>query len=82
MELIVEFFVEIVLRRIIIGIFGYYTLLGIYTLLGNKKGLEYLKVPPNHEGEEFEKGCIISIVGLISFSLLFILVGLVVDRLS
>jgi hypothetical protein len=70
MELIVEFLVEIVFRRIIVGVFGYYTLLVIYTLFGYNKGLEWLQNPLDHEGEEIGRGCLISIVGLISFALL------------
>jgi len=70
MELIAEFFVEILFRRVIIGIFGYYPLLGTYTLLGYKKGLEWLQKPSDHEGEEFGRSCLISIVGLISLALL------------
>jgi len=78
MSLIGEFFVELIFPRIIVSIFGYYTLLAFYKLTSNQKGTEWLNKAASHEGEEFGKGCLISIAGLISFSSLFILIGYVV----
>lgn len=78
MDLIGEFFIELILRRIIVGVFGYYTLLAIYKLTNNQKGIDWLKEAAAHEGEEFGKGCLISIVGLISFTSMFILIGYVI----
>jgi hypothetical protein len=59
----------------IVGIFSYYTLLFIYTLLGHKKGLECLQTDGEHEGDEFGKGCVISMVGLGSFTLFICLIA-------
>ncbi|GJM33748.1 MAG: hypothetical protein DHS20C18_27490 [Saprospiraceae bacterium] len=75
MDLITEFFVEIFFRRLIVGFFGYYTLFFIYKLFRHKRGLEWLEAINNSEGEEFGKGCLVAIIGLISFSSLFILIG-------
>lgn len=77
MDIIGEFFIELIFRRIIVGVFGYYTLLVFYKLTKNRKGADWLNEAAAHEGEEFGKGCLISIVGLISFTLLFILIGYV-----
>lgn len=75
MELITEFLFEIVFRRFIAGIFGYYTLFYTYKIFGIKKRLEWLEKTRSNE-EEFGKGCFIGIVGLISFSVLFIALAL------
>lgn len=75
MDLIGEFFIELIFRRIIVGFFGYYSLLAFYKLTNSPTGLKWLDEASEHEGEEFGKGCLISIVGLISFASLFILVG-------
>jgi hypothetical protein len=74
MDLIGEFFIELIFRRIIVGVFGYYTLFAFYKLTNNKKGLKWLDEASEHEGEEFGKGCMISVVGLMSFSALIILI--------
>lgn len=74
MGLIAEFFIELVFRRIIVGVFGYYTLFAFYELTNNKKGLKWLDEASEHEGEEFGKGCLISLVGFISFSALITLI--------
>jgi hypothetical protein len=78
MDLIGEFFIELIFRRIIVGVFGFYTLLAFCKLTNNQKGVEWLNGAAAHEGEEFGKGCLISIVGLISFTSLFMLIGYVV----
>lgn len=68
MEFIGEIFIELIFRKIIIGIFGYYTLSFFYKITKNKAALEWLDSTSTLEGEEFGKGCLITIVGLISFS--------------
>ena len=68
MNLIVEFFVEIIFRRLIVEF------LGFYKLIRNSKGLARLNEPSAQEGEEFGKGCIISIVGMKSFAALLTLI--------
>jgi len=78
MDLIGEFFIELIFRRIIVGVFGFYTLLAFYKLTNNQKGSDWLNEATAHKGEEFGKGCLISIVGLISFTSLFMLIGYVV----
>ncbi|HFC00929.1 MAG TPA: hypothetical protein ENJ53_09015 [Phaeodactylibacter sp.] len=75
MEIIEEFFIELIFRRIIVGVFGYYTLLAFYKVTNNREGLKWLEEPAAHEGEEFGKGCLISMVGLISFSGVIILIA-------
>ena len=74
MELIGEFFIELIFRRIIVGVFGYYTLSVFYKLTNNEEKLKWLNEMTSNEGEEFGKGCIISIVGLISFSAIISLI--------
>jgi len=74
MELIGEFFIELIFRRLIVGVFGYYTLLAFYKLTNNRQKLQWLNQMASHEGEEFGKGCMISVVGLISFSALITLI--------
>ncbi len=81
MDLIGEFFIEILFRRIIAGFFGYYTLLAIYRVLGDQKRIEWLQEVTNDEGNEFGKGCFVGIVGVISFSLLLIGLGLLYDAI-
>jgi hypothetical protein len=74
MNLIGEFLVEIIFRRIIVEFFGYYTIFGFYKITKNQKGVTWLTKAAAHEGEEFGKGCIISIVGLLSFSVLITII--------
>jgi hypothetical protein len=74
MDSIGEFFMELIFRRIIVNVFGYYTLFAFYKLTKNKKGLKWLDEASEHDGEEFGKGCMINIVGLISFSALIVLI--------
>jgi hypothetical protein len=81
MEMLSDFFLEIIFRRMIVGIFGYYTLLFIYTLLGHKKGKEWLRKSSKDDGDEFGKGWLLGLVGIVSFSLIFVLIGLIYDRL-
>lgn len=78
MDLIGEFFIEFMFRRIIVGFFGYYALRAFYRLTSNENRLKWLDKESKHEGEEFGKGCLISIVGLISFTLFFILTGYII----
>ncbi len=73
MELFLNFIVEIVFRRVIIGVFGYYTLWFIYKLFNYKKGLNWLQ-NPGHGGDELTLGCLISLVGLVSFAAFFSLI--------
>ena len=69
-----EVLLEIIFGRIIVGFFGYYTLLIIYKLFGYQKGLEWLKNSSKDEGDELGKGCFVSIVGFISFGILISLI--------
>ena len=71
MELLGELFIELLFRRIIIGVFGYYSLLMFYKVTENDRRLEWLNNMVSCRGEEFGKGVLISIVGLIVFSTLF-----------
>lgn len=67
MEAIGEMFIELVYRKIIVGIFGYYTLLAFYKITKNEEALNQLNAPAAHAGEEFSRGCLINIVGIITF---------------
>lgn len=69
MELISEIFIELLFRRIVVRFFGYYTLFFFYKLTSQKNALKWLNEASRDEGEEFGKGCLISVFGLISFSL-------------
>jgi hypothetical protein len=79
MEVFIEFLFELIFRRIIVGFFGYYTLLLVYKILGLKEEITKLQFRTKSRGEEFGKGCLIGIVGLISFTLTFILIGKIYD---
>lgn len=74
-----EVLIEIIFGRIIVGIFGYYTLFVIFKVVRYKDGLSWLDEESKHEGDSFGKGCFVSIVGLISFFLIFLGIGYVVD---
>ncbi len=74
MEVIAEFFIEILFRRLIVRFFGYYTLFFLYKLFRNKEGLEWLESAAKHEGEEFGKGCLISLAGFVSFAIIISLI--------
>jgi hypothetical protein len=75
MEAIGEFFVEIIFRRLIVGFFGYYTLYLLFNLFRHEKGLHWIQNPADNDGDEFGKGCIIGLVGLIAFAAIFMLIG-------
>ena len=70
---------ELLFRKIVIHFFGFYTILFFYKLTGNEKGVVWLKTSFNNEGEEFSKGCLISIIGLISLGLSFTLIAYLLD---
>lgn len=78
MDLIGEIFIEFFFRRLIAGFFGYYTLYLFYKVVRNKKGIKWLE-ERKRDGEEFGKGVLIGIVGVVSFSALFILIGILYD---
>lgn len=79
MEFIFEFFLEIIFRRIIVGFFGYYTLYACYKIINDKKSQNWLEEAAQNEGEEFGKGCLISVVGLVSFTTFFVALGYTID---
>jgi len=62
-----EEFVAIIFGRIVIGIFGKYTLLAFYKLTNNKQKIQWL-TNPEHELDAFTGGCLISLVGAGSFT--------------
>ena len=72
MEILGELLFELILRRIIVGIFGFYSLMLFFKISGNTKKIEWLNETVACRGEEFGKGILISVVGLIVFSTLFI----------
>lgn len=82
MNLLSEIFIEILFRRMLVRFFGYYTLLFIYKLFNNKKGVEWLSTISKNEGEEFGKDLFVALVGLASFILVFILIGFIYDSLT
>ncbi len=75
MEIFTEFVVEIFFRRLLVGLFGYYTLLYGNKLIGNKKGVEWLTSKSVNEGDDFGKGCFVGLVGLISLTISFVLLA-------
>ena len=77
MEIFGEIIIELFIRRLIIGFFGYYTLLLVFKLINNQKKIAWLKEISEEEGEEFGKGCIITLTGFISFSLLVVLIVII-----
>lgn len=81
MDILSEFVFEIIIRRIIVGFFGYYTLLFFFSLFGRKDKLEWLKSTSNAPELDFGKGFMIGIVGLITITIIFILIGVVWDTL-
>jgi len=82
MELITEFFLEIIVGRLIIGFFGYYTLYIIYKLFGNRQGIEWLQETVKSEETEIEKGCLVGITGFISFGIFLYLIIIIADFIS
>jgi len=70
MEAIGEFFVEIIFRRLIVAFLGYYTLYLFFKLFKNEKGLKWIQSPAGNDGDEFGKGCILAIVGILTLALL------------
>lgn len=75
-----DILIEIIFGRIIVGIFGYYSLFMFYSLTGNKQKLEWIKTTRKEdEAKEVASNFVISIVGLIVFTMLFILICYVGD---
>ena len=70
MEVIGEFFVEIIFRRLIVGFLGYYTLYFFFKLFKNERGLKWIQDPADNDGDEFGKGCVLALVGVLSLALL------------
>lgn len=60
-------FTDLIFRRIIVGIFGYYTLWAFYKITRNEEALKLLDAPATDGVKEFDRGCLINIVGLIAF---------------
>ena len=79
MSIFSEIFIELFIRKIIAGFFGYYTLYGIYFILRSKKGIDWLKKELKDE-EAFARSIIVTIVGILSFCLCFYLASLIHDQ--
>ena len=75
MEIIIEF----IIQRLIVGFFGYYTLLLFFKIFNNNKGVKWLDESLDNEGEEFGRGCMIGIIGLISFFVVIMAVAYFYD---
>lgn len=75
MEIIIEF----IIQRLIVGFFGYYTLLLFFKIFKNNKGIKWLDESLDNEGEEFGRGCMIGIIGLISFFVVIMAVAYFYD---
>lgn len=77
-----ELLVEIIVQRIIVRFFGYYTLVGVFTIFSMKEKLAWLKrIKKNDLELEFSRGCLIGIVGIISFCLFIFLLAWIFDVL-
>lgn len=76
-----DIFIEIIVQRIIVRFFGYYTLLLFFKIFRNKKGLQWLNDSLENEGEEFGRGCMIGIVGLISFFIVIMTIAYFYDMI-
>jgi hypothetical protein len=72
MEIISEFVFEILLGRIIIGFFGYWTFYGFFKITKNQEKLKWLVETRKNNLNELGKGCLISIVGFITFTICFL----------
>jgi hypothetical protein len=80
MDVIAEIFTGLIFQRIIVGIFGYYTLYTFYKLLGDEKGILWLESKELGTGNDFGRGCLIRLAGLVSFCL-FCLIILIIAGL-
>ena len=76
-----DIFIEIIVQRIIVRFFGYYTLLLFFKIFRNEKGLQWLNDSLENEGEEFGRGCMIGIVGLISFFIVIMTIAYFYDMI-
>lgn len=70
MDIILEFIVEILFRRILIGVLGHYTLLFVLRLFGYKKGLKWLLTTKKDEAMDFGSGCIVALAGFVTLGVL------------
>lgn len=72
MNTLLEFFAEIIFKKMIVGIFGFYTLLFFYRILRNKEKADLLKRHSQNDYQNFKQAFLLNVVGLISFTLFFV----------
>lgn len=79
MEAVLEFILHS-FKWLGIQYFGYHTLFAFYFLTNNKKKIKQLK--SNKEFHDFDDGCLIGVLGLVSFSAFLIGLGFLLDWLN
>jgi len=56
----------------VVGIFGFYTLLLFYIILRNKEKADLLKRHSQNDYQNFKQVFLLNVVGIISFTLFFV----------
>lgn len=69
----IEALFRIIFARVIVGFFGYYTLLFFYRLTNNQQGIDWLS-KPSDELEDLTGSCLINIVGFVVFAVIVYLI--------
>lgn len=73
-------FLEILFGAIIINFFGYYTLLFFFKIVNNKEKIEWLKEARKNDSTDLSKGCLVAIVGIVSFLLTCFIIAYLADN--
>jgi len=69
---ILDIFIELVFRKMIVRFFGYYSLVLLFKFTGDKESLKTIKSQAALGGNDFYEGCAINVSGFISFTIFFI----------
>jgi hypothetical protein len=73
MGVLLEILVGLFLERLIIGLFGYYTLWAFFKVTRNPKGIKWLDEVSKDPSADMAKGCFVTFVGLVSAGVVFFL---------
>jgi hypothetical protein len=80
--LILDGILELFFRRLIVEIFGYYTLYAVFKIFRHKKGILWLNgLDEEDELDALGNGCVVSIAGFISFTLFVLLIAYSIDAI-